>query len=78
MKTDTFRFYGSFNASVDLGLNTVTGMNLNPLFVEFYKTKTLFEAKNAEMEVVGTMYGDRKYRPGGKLFAYEKTNNIFI
>ena len=47
MKTDTFRFYGTFNSHVELGLNCVVGMNLNPLFVEFFNTKLTFMAKVA-------------------------------
>ena len=32
-KTDTFRFYGSSYSIVELGLNAVTGINLNLLTI---------------------------------------------
>ena len=76
-KTDTFRFYGSFNSHAELGLNTVSGANLNPLYVDFFKTKTFYQVKLPEMEISGTVFGDRKYRSCGRGFIYEKTNNIF-
>ena len=31
-----------------------------------------------DMEVNGMMYGDKRYRPEGKCFIHERTNNIFV
>ena len=70
MKTDTFRFYGNFHSHVELGLNTATGGNLTPLYVEFFNTKTHFEVKSADVEIGGTMFGDRKYKISGKMFIF--------
>ena len=30
------------------------------------------------MEIHGIMFGDKRYRPYGKTFIHERTNNIFI
>ena len=33
--------------------------------------------KSPDVEIGGTMFGDRKYRICGKMFIYERTNNLW-
>ena len=30
------------------------------------------------MEMTGTLFGDRKYKTGGKMFIHERTNNLWV
>ena len=52
-------------------------MNLNPLYVEFFNTQTVFQAKTPEMNITGVMFGERKFKAFGKTFIYEKKNHLF-
>lgn len=40
-----------------MGLNRVTGRNLNTVFVKFPKTNTCYEVKIPEMEANGLVHG---------------------
>lgn len=61
-----------------MGLNRVTGRNLNTVFVKFPKTNTCYEVKIPEMEANGLVHGEKKYRQIGKGFIHERTNNLFV
>lgn len=76
-----YRLYGSFEAKVNIGINTATGSNEGILNISFDNnnlSKQLIKLKYPPGEVTGLTFGVRKVAATQKGYILDMENRLFI
>ena len=77
METETYKFYGSLDVKVDMGLNTAVGYSLGLIHIVFKSTNLHLEGSRPAIELSGISFGARKHKLIHRIALMSKESKLY-
>lgn len=77
MRSKDVEFYGNFDVSLDMGLNSAYSRVNSWFYLKIFPTNSSYKIKIPDIELGGLMYGSRTLKLAHRGYVYEQNSHLF-